>query len=824
MSCAACSARVEKAVGALEGVAVCEVNLLLGSMSVTGEVGSEKIIDAVRAAGYDAAPDTGEAEHMQQKERTAKGGGKPILLRLISSLAFLIPLMYISMGHLMWGLPLPRNLAGNPIAIGLTELILSAVIMVINKDFYLNGTRGIVHGAPNMDTLVSLGSAASFVYSVCLLYMISADVMAADIASAAHRLHGLYFESAAMILVLITVGKYLEALAKGRTTSAIESLMNLAPKMATVERDGEKREIPASEIMVDDIFIVKRGDSIPADGVIESGEISVDESALTGESIPSDKSSGGSVYGATSVLSGYARVRAVKVGEHTAMAKIIEMVKNAAGSKAPVAKAADKVSGIFVPAVIAISLITFGIWMLCGAGFNEALTHAVSVLVVSCPCALGLATPVAIMVGSGVGAKRGILFKNATALELSGKISVVAFDKTGTITKGRPSVCGVIPVSCSEEELLRLAASIEAKSEHPLARAITEHTSALGIAPEQSSRFTQEQGGLSALIGDKLIFAGNRRYAEQKCTASLDEELARKFDELSLEGKTVIILATADEILGLIAINDEIREDSAFAVRELHEMGISTVMITGDNSRCAEFVGARVGIDKVISEVMPDGKADAIRSLKGKRLTVAMVGDGINDSVALTEADVGISVGSGTDVAIDSADVVLTGSSLCGVASAVRLGRRTLLNIYENLFWAFCYNIIGIPLAAGAFIPLLGWGLEPMFGAAAMSISSFVVVMNSLRLNLYNPTNISAKKKTNICKKENKMKKLTIKIEGMMCPHCSGRVKGLLLENPAVAEADVSHERGDAIITLSQDVERSVLEKIITDAGYKVVG
>ncbi len=827
MSCAACVARVEKSVKALSGVDECEVNLLLGSMTVLSDASDEDIISAVRSAGYDASLQGDGRKSSDEKKQDEGAPFKKIIRRLVPSCVLLFILMYISMGHMMWHLPLPEFLAENPISMGITQLWLSGLIMVINKEFFINGARGIVHLAPNMDTLVSLGSLTSFVYSLYVLYLMSADMLLSNTGSAMERLHGLYFESAAMILVLITVGKLLEALAKGKTTSAIRALMDLTPKMATVIRDDGEVLISAESIAIGDIFIVKRGENIPADGEIVEGLVSVDESALSGESVPIDKSVGDGVFGATSVLSGYAKVRAVSVGEQTAMAKIIAMVKEASGSKAPVAKAADKVAGVFVPCVMALSLLTFIVWMLVGVPLGEAVTHAVAVLVISCPCALGLATPVAVMVGSGVGAKNGILFKTAASLEASGKIKMVALDKTGTVTEGNPAVCEVISFLDNDERLIALAASLESKSEHPLARAVNTYAKERGVSLLPAEEFLAEYGGVSAAIDGSKVFGGNVKYIEKKCAGSLSDKTLSRINELSGEGKTVLIFASELDIFGIVAISDKIREDSPNAIKELEKLGIQTVMLTGDNRKCAEYVAGRVGISRVVSEVNPLDKAKIIRELSlGEGDLVAMVGDGINDSVALVEADVGISIGSATDVAIDSADVVLTRSSLSDVAAAVRLGRRTLINIYENLFWAFCYNIIGIPLAAGAFIPIFGWSLNPMFGAAAMSVSSFLVVMNALRLNLYDPTrkhNKKAKMQTNIYKKETEMEKLTIKIEGMMCPHCSGRVKSLLLENPAVSEADVSHERGDAIITLKEKTEISVLEEIITDAGYKVI-
>lgn len=835
MSCAACVARVEKAVSAIDGVENCEVNLLLGSMTVDGTADASTVCDAVKLAGYSAnAEDAsgGAAKERANEEVSNKSERKETLVRLISSSALLLVLMYVSMGHLMLSLPLPAFLSGNAVSIGLTELLLSGAIMVINKRFFVNGARGIVHLAPNMDTLVALGSAVSYAHSVVLLYLISADVKVGNFASAHERLHGLYFESAAMILVLITVGKLLESIAKGRTTSAIKALMDLSPKVATVIKDGREVTVPASDIRVGDIFIVKRGENIAADGEVIEGEISVDESALTGESMPKDIRVGSTALAATTVSSGYAKIRALKTGEESAISEVIKMVKEASGSKAPIAKAADKVAGIFVPAVLLVSIVTLGVWLAVGAEVGFALARAVTVLVISCPCALGLATPVAIMVGSGVGARRGILFKNARALEAAARIKVVAFDKTGTVTEGRAEVSDIVGVSVSEDELMRLAIAIEEKSEHPLARAIVRYKENIDtVALPDVNDFTAHVGGVSAEISGNVIFGGNRRFIEETTQNMLDEKTAVRLDELSSQGKTALIFSTESKILGIVVVADKIKADAESAVRELNSMGIKTVMLTGDNKITAKYVAERVGFETVISEVLPADKARVLDELSEKYGSAAMVGDGINDSVALTKADVGIAVGRGADVAIDSADVVLTRGAISDVASAIKLSRRVLLNIWENLFWAFIYNIIGIPLAAGLFIAPFGWELDPMFGAAAMSISSFIVVVNALRLNLYNPSKIKSinnDMQTNIDKKDEitKMNTITIKIEGMMCPHCSGRVKAALEASELVSSADVSHERGDAVISLSANAAngaRDVLAAIITDAGYKVV-
>ncbi len=828
MSCAACVARVEKSVRSIPGVSGCEVNLLLGSMSVEGDVIESDIIAAVKSAGYGISFEEKNDLSKQNREYETEENNnqkKKIKVRLIISSLLLVFLMYISMGHVMWGAPLPGFFAKNPLSIGILQLLLSGFIMVINKDFFINGVRGMVHFAPNMDTLVALGSFASFIYSVVLLFLMSDDLYNSNQAAAMHKLHGLYFESAAMILVLITVGKMLEALAKGKTTSAIRALMDLTPKTATVIRDGNEVVIPAEEILVEDVFIVKRGENIPADGEIIEGSISVDESAMTGESIPVDKNQKSRVFGATTVLSGYAKVRALKVGEECAMAKIIAMVKEASGSKAPVAKAADKVAGVFVPIVLLISLVTFVVWMLVSGEVSDAVGYAVSVLVISCPCALGLATPTAVMVGSGVGAKHGILFKTAASLEAAGKIRAIAFDKTGTLTEGKPEVVDIISAGVSLDILIKYAASLEAKSEHPLSFAVTKYANDKNISLLPAENFTAEEGGIYAKIDMDVVFGGNLRYIMKKTECVIESQTEDMINKLSAEGKTVLIFATVSKILGIIAVSDKIREDSKSAIEELKKLGIKTVMITGDNKRVAEYVSTRVGIFEVYSEVLPGEKAETIKTLSSKYGNIAMIGDGINDSVALTSADVGISVGDGTDVARDSADVVLTSSSLSDVASAVRLGRRTLLNIYENLFWAFIYNIIGIPLAAGAFVSILGWSLNPMFGAAAMSVSSFIVVMNALRLNLYDPSRRKNKTILNEMsnKKENHMKTVEIKIEGMMCPHCSGRVKAVLEAFSQVTSADVSHEKGNALITLKEDISESELEKAIENAGYTIV-
>ena len=882
MSCAACSARVERAVSSLSGVDSCEVNLILGEMSVLGDADTGAIVSAVENAGYGATLDNG-ASDTDELENGNKREIFSAIKRLSVSGGVLAVLMYISMGHLMWGFPLPSFIANSPILLGTTELVLCSLIMGINKQFFIKGVRGIVNLAPNMDTLVALGSSVSYVYSIVLFIKICTECAAGRSGEAHHILHGLYFESAAMILVLITVGKLLESLAKGRTTSAIRSLMDLSPKTATVIREGKEVTVPVSEIRRGDVFIVKKGDNVACDGVITEGEISIDGSALTGESLPKDALPGDGVFGATTVLSGWAKIEAVKVGEETAIFEIIKMVKEASSSKAPVAKAADKISGIFVPAVLLISLATFVIWMLVGAEISYAIARAVTVLVISCPCALGLATPVAIMVGSGVGAGHGILFKNATSLEASGKIKIVALDKTGTLTEGKPEISEVAAFGMSEAELLSFISVIEKKSEHPLASAVVSYADENGYhSDDECEDFEAFVGGVSGIVSGKRYFIGNERFITEKIGSTLPDDFYR----MKRSGMTTLAVAGERDILGVLAISDMIKEDSREAVAELNTLGIKTVMITGDNRAAAEKVAASVGITEIVADVLPGDKARIIKELS-KNGSVAMVGDGVNDSVALTEADVGIAIGKGADVAIDSADVVLKGGSLKGVPAAIRLGRRVLTNVYENLFWAFSYNVVGIPLAAGAFAGLLGWSLTPMFGAAAMSVSSFLVVVNALRLNLYDPTKTSknvnqdcqntnfeakitkseelavkningieslevsvnltsenkiegAKKCEPTYEKENQTTaavldvkaenernnemNITIKINGMMCPHCSGRVKKLLEESPLVVAADVSHERGDAVVVLAKAEDEatvSTLKEIINGAGYE---
>lgn len=818
MSCAACSARVEKAVSAVDGVESCNVNLLTNSMTVSGSASEKEITAAVAKAGYGARKIGGNSSvsengNTQDKETDA------LKKRLITSLIFLILLMYVSMGHMMFSLPLPAFFDGNPIGTGILQLLLTIVIMIINGKFFTSGFKAFANRAPNMDSLVAIGSGAAFVYSTYALFAMTVLDNTSELSAYMHD--NFYFESAAMILVLITVGKMLEAHSKGKTTNALKSLVALSPKTALVEKDGIEAEIPAADVKKGDIFIVKPGAVIPADGVIIDGFCAVNESALTGESIPVDKNVGDSVSAATINQSGYIKCEATKVGEDTALSQIIRMVSDAAASKAPIAKVADKVSGIFVPAVIAISLITAAVWLLCGAGIGYTLARAISVLVISCPCALGLATPVAIMVGNGVGAKNGILFKNASALEAAGKVSIVALDKTGTITNGEPIVTDIIPSKdSSENELLSLAYSLELKSEHPLATAIVKKAEERQLKAIDSENFCTVAGnGLSAVIHGNNISGGNLNFISEK--ANIPEEIKQAAAELASSGKTPLYFSKDNIALGIIAVSDSVKKDSADAVKQLKNMGIRVVMLTGDNELTARAVQAETGVDEIYSGVLPSGKESIIRKLKASG-KVAMVGDGINDAPALTSADTGIAIGTGTDVAIDAADIVLMRSSLSDVPAALRLSRKTLKNIHENLFWAFIYNTIGIPLAAGVFIPLFGLELNPMFGAAAMSLSSFCVVSNALRLNLFNIH--SAKNDRKIHSKEEKKMEKTMKIEGMMCGHCSGRVKEALEAVDGVTSAIVSHENNSAVLTLSKEVPDSVLKSTVENLGYKVIG
>ena len=803
MSCAACSARVEKAVMGVKGVTACSVSLLTNSMGVEGTASDTEIIAAVEKAGYSAS--LKDASNASESDALADKETPRLLKRLLSSLFFLIVLMYLSMGYTMWGFPLPAFLESNPIIIGISQMILALFVMAINYKFFTNGFTGLIRRSPNMDTLVSLGSTASFVYSLYIL-----------IATPKHFLHELYFESAAMILALITLGKLLEARSKGKTTTALKSLMDLAPKRANVIRDGNEVNVPIDEVFKGDIFTVRPGESIPVDGVVIEGHSAVDESALTGESIPIDKSVGDTVSGATINRSGFLKCEAVRVGEDTTLSKIIKMVSDAAATKAPIAKIADKVSGIFVPTVITIAVIVLIIWLILGETIGFALTRAISVLVISCPCALGLATPVAIMVGSGKGAKSGILFKTAASLEMAGKTNVIALDKTGTITKGEPEVTDVI----GENQLIGIAYSLEIKSEHPLSKAIVKFGEESGVSLMETTDFEIfPGGGLTAKIGGENISGGNADFVGNYAT--IPKNLTDTARNLAKDGKTAIFFAKGDTVLGIIAVADKIKEDSETAISQLKNMGIRVVMLTGDNKITAEAIGKQVGVDEVIAEVKPDGKESVIRNLQ-KNGKVAMVGDGINDAPALTRADMGIAIGAGTDVAIDAADIVLVNSKLSDVPAAIRLSRMTLKTIHQNLFWAFIYNVICIPVAAGAFA-FMGLTLNPMIGAAAMSLSSFCVVTNALRLNLCDIYSIKKDKKIK-SKQRNEVKQMekTIKIEGMMCPHCEARVKSLLEETKGISSAVVSHTEGTAVITMESPIADDVIVKLITDNGYKV--
>ncbi len=847
MSCAACSARVEKAVSKVEGVTGCSVSLLTNSMGVEGTASPEQIIAAVQGAGYGAslkgADSASPSSPTAQEDALADHDTPALKRRLIASLGFLAVLMYVSMGGVMWGWPLPAFLAENPVAVGIVQLLLSAVVMVINQKFFISGTKGLLHRAPNMDTLVALGSAASFGYSVYALLAMSDAVIKGDMAHAQHFLHEFYFESAAMILALITVGKMLEARSKGKTTDALRSLMKLAPKTATLERDGNEITVPVDQVRKGDIFLVRPGESIPVDGAVLSGESAVNESALTGESIPVDKAEGDLVSAATINQSGFLRCEATRVGEDTTLSQIIKMVEGAAATKAPIAKIADTVSGVFVPAVITIAVLTTAIWMLAGQSFGFALARGISVLVISCPCALGLATPVAIMVGSGMGAKHGLLFKTAVSLEETGRTQIVALDKTGTITEGRPKVTDLLPAKgIPEDALLSLAAALEAKSEHPLARAVMLKAEETGtnVLPVEGFRALPGNGLEATLAGDRLT-GGSMKY--MRTVAHVDAHTRAQCDALAEEGKTPLLFAKNNQLLGVIAVADTIKEDSAQAIREMQNMGVHVVMLTGDNERTARAIGKQAGVNEVIAGVLPDGKEAVIRKLQ-EHGRVAMVGDGINDAPALTRANTGIAIGAGADVAIDAADVVLMKSRLTDVAAAIRLSRQTLKNIHENLFWAFIYNVIGIPLAAGLFIPLFGLKLSPMFGAAAMSLSSFCVVSNALRLNLFKlhdtgkdkrrppviasgetifpVSEISDENSSNDIKEEQTMEK-TMRIEGMMCHHCEARVKKTLEKIEGVESAVVSFEAGTAIVTLSAPVDDAVLKAAIEDQDYPVL-
>ena len=827
MSCAACSARVEKAVSKVPGVTACSVSLLTNSMGVEGTAAPETVIAAVQEAGYGAslkgagkaAPSMSEAEAQLEDHETPK-----LKRRLLWSLGFLIVLMYFSMGHMMWGWPLPSFYNDNHIAMGLTQLLLTVVIMVINQKFFISGFKSLWHRAPNMDTLVALGSAAAFIYSTYALFAMTDAQVKGDMDGVMKYMMDFYFESAAMILTLITVGKMLEARSKGKTTDALKGLMKLAPKTACILRDGTEVTVPVNQVQKDDVFLVRPGESIPVDGVVLEGSSAVNEAALTGESIPADKAAGDSVSAATVNQSGFLKCRATRVGEDTTLSQIIQMVSDAAATKAPIAKIADKVSGVFVPAVICIALVTTAVWLLIGQSFGYALARGISVLVISCPCALGLATPVAIMVGSGLGAKNGILFKTAASLEETGRIEIVALDKTGTITSGEPKVTDIVPADGGDETtLLRSALALEQKSEHPLARAVLQHCREAGITAGDVSEFKALPGnGLTAVIDGVTICGGNLDFIGSR--AEVTDKMRAEAEKLSESGKTPLFFAAGDRLLGIIAVADVIKEDSPQAVRELQNMGIQVVMLTGDNERTAKAIGAQAGVDQVIAGVLPDGKETEIRRLM-QRGKVAMVGDGINDAPALTRANIGIAIGAGTDVAIDAADVVLMKSRLSDVPAAIRLSRATLRNIHENLFWAFFYNTIGIPIAAGVFIPL-GLTLNPMLGAAAMSLSSFCVVSNALRLNLFKLRDASHDHKRNTHLKEireetNSMEK-TMKIKGMMCGHCEATVKKALEAVPGVSEAKVSHENGTAVVTLSAPVDDSVLKNAVEAKDYTV--
>ena len=845
MSCAACSARVEKAVSKVPGVTSCSVSLLTNSMGVEGTASSADIIKAVQDAGYGASPKAagGAAAASSTNadlDALADHETPKLKRRLIASVGFLLVLMYFSMGHMMWGWPLPRWFDGNHIAMGLVQLLLAGIVMVINQKFFINGFKGLIHRSPNMDTLVALGSMASFVWSTYALFAMTRAQVDGNSELVMHYMMEFYFESAAMILTLITVGKMLEARSKGKTTDALKSLMKLAPKTATLLRDGAEVTVGIEQVQKGDIFVVRPGENVPVDGIVLEGTSAVNESALTGESIPVDKAEGDKVSAATTNQSGFLKCQATRVGEDTTLSQIIKMVSDAAATKAPIAKIADTVSGFFVPAVITIAVITTIVWLLLGRELGYALARGISVLVISCPCALGLATPVAIMVGNGLGAKNGILFKTAASLEAAGRTQIVALDKTGTITSGEPKVTDILPAEgVTEGELLTLAAALERKSEHPLAKAVLAHTEAQKLdAPEVTDFAALPGNGLAAKLDGVDIFAGSAVFIQTKVTvpAALQEKAAA----LSAQGKTPLFFGGADRLLGIIAVADTIKEDSPRAIKELQNMGIRVVMLTGDNQRTADAIGRQAGVDEVIAGVLPDGKEAVIRQLQASG-KVAMVGDGINDAPALTRADTGIAIGAGTDVAIDAADVVLMNSKLSDVPAAIRLSRATLRNIHENLFWAFIYNVIGIPLAAGVFIPF-GLTLNPMFGAAAMSLSSFCVVSNALRLNLFDlhstkrdhaPKNASslpaaltqpaAVENKESTKEDNSMKK-TLNVEGMMCGHCEARVKKALEALPEVDEAVVSHEAGTAIVTLNAEVADDVLKKAVEDQDYKVTG
>ena len=839
MSCAACSSRVEKAVSRVPGVTSCSVSLLTNSMGVEGNASSHDIIQAVEQAGYGASLKGAGKEQvsMSEAEEALADHETPVLKRrLIASVGFLLVLMYFSMGHMMWGWPLPAWFNDNHIAMGLVQMLLAGIIMVINQKFFISGFKSLWHRAPNMDTLVALGSMASFVWSVYALFAMTRAQVDGDSAAVMNYMMEFYFESAAMILTLITVGKMLEARSKGRTTDALKSLMKLAPKTAVVLRNGQETTVPIEQVHKGDLFVVRPGESIPVDGVIVEGDSAVNESSLTGESIPIDKSAGDLVSAATVNQSGFIKCEATRVGEDTTLSQIIKMVSDAAATKAPIAKIADRVSGVFVPTVITIAIITTLIWLLTGHEFGYSLARGISVLVISCPCALGLATPVAIMVGNGMGARNGILFKTAVSLEEAGKVQIVALDKTGTITSGQPEVTDLLPADdISEQELLSLALALEKKSEHPLAGAVLKYAAERQLtAPEVSDFHALPGNGLCAVLNNETLIGGSMKFVSSQVT--VPAALLQKSEKLAMEGKTPLIFARNQKLVGIIAVADVIKEDSPQAIRELQNMGIRVVMLTGDNERTARAIGKQAGVDDVIAGVLPDGKESVIRSLK-EQGRVAMVGDGINDAPALTRADIGIAIGAGTDIAIDAADIVLMKSRLSDVPAAVRLSRATLRNIHENLFWAFFYNIIGIPLAAGVWIPVFGWTLNPMFGAAAMSLSSFCVVTNALRLNLFKihdtkkdkkigqATSIKIKNDYNIKEKEQKtMIKVTVNVEGMMCPHCEAHVNEAVKKAFGVEDVVSSHENKTTVFTAPEKVDEEKVRQTIKDAGYEVTG
>ena len=825
MSCAACSARVEKAVSAVPGVTSCSVSLLTNSMGVEGTASAQAVVSAVQAAGYGASLKGASCAPTAaaQEDALADRETPALKRRLIASLGFLLALMYVSMGHMMWGWPLPACLAGNHVAMGLLQMLLTIAVMVINQKFFINGFRSLLHGAPNMDTLVALGAAASFGYSTYALFAMTGAQVRGDAAAVMQYMHEFYFESAAMILALITVGKMLEARSKGKTTDALRSLMKLAPQTATLVRGGQELSVPIAQVRRGDVFVVRPGESIPVDGVVLEGESAVNESALTGESIPVDKAVGDSVSAATTNQSGFLRCEATRVGEDTTLSQIIKMVSDAAATKAPIAKVADRVSGVFVPTVIALAILTTAVWLLCGQSIGFALARGISVLVISCPCALGLATPVAIMVGNGLGAKNGILFKTAVSLEETGKTEIVALDKTGTITQGEPRVTDVLPAEgMTQGALLSLAAALEQRSEHPLARAVMMRAEEDGLTAAPVGDFRALPGnGLTATLSGETLLGGSLSFVASQ--VDVPRSIRQKAEALAEEGKTPLLFAQAGHLAGVIAVADVIKADSPAAIAALRNMGIRVVMLTGDNEKTARAIGRLAGVDEVIAGVLPEGKESVIRRLQAQG-KVAMVGDGINDAPALTRADIGIAIGAGTDVAIDAADVVLMKSRLSDVPAAIRLSRATLRNIHENLFWAFFYNVIGIPLAAGVWIPLFGWTLNPMFGAAAMSLSSFCVVSNALRLNLFKLHDAGKDKKINRHskhKEETTMVK-TMKIEGMMCGHCEAAVKKALEAIDGVASAEVSHTDGTAVVTLSKPVENAALRKAVEDKDYTV--